>query len=81
MVGWRWACSVRDAALPRVVSASIVEEIVGSAYLIGMKADEIRDLCYAHGFDLVDVEPVKDVFLVSLGVVNDGEDCVRWQNS
>lgn len=47
--------------------ASIVEEFVGSAYLIGMKVDEIRDLCYAHGFDVVDVEPVRDV-LVRLGV-------------
>lgn len=50
-----------------------MDEFVGSAYLIGMKVDEIRDLCYAHGFDVVDVEPVTDV-LVRLGVVNDGED-------
>lgn len=41
--------------------------------LIWIKVEEIRDLCYAHGFDVVDVEPVRDVS-VRLGVVNDGED-------
>lgn len=51
-------------------STSGVEEFVGSAYLIGMRVDEIRDLCYAHGFDIVDEGPVNDI-LVRLGMVGD----------
>lgn len=48
--------------------SSIIEEFAESACLIGMRVDEIWDLCYAHGFDLVDGRPLKDIF-VRLGVV------------
>lgn len=51
----------------------IIEEFVTSAYLIRMEVDEIRDLCYAHGFSIVDGGPVKDI-LVRVGLMDAGVD-------
>lgn len=50
-------------------NAAIVEEFVGSAFIIGMKVEEITDLCYAHGFDNLDGGPVEDI-LLKLGILN-----------
>lgn len=47
----------------RTGNTVIVEEFVASAFVIGMSLDEIRDSCYAHGFDIIDVGPVKDIFV------------------
>ena len=51
-------------------SVDIVEEFVGSAFMIGMRVDEIRDLCYAHGFDIVDGWPVENI-LLKLGMLKE----------
>lgn len=51
-------------------NVDIVEEFVGSAFMIGMRVDEIRDLCYAHGFDIVDGWPVENI-LLKLGMLKE----------
>lgn len=47
----------------------IVEGFVGSAFMIGMKVDEINDLCYAHGFDIRHTGLVENI-LVKLKMLN-----------
>lgn len=47
----------------------IVEGFVGSAFMIGMRVDEISDLCYAHGFDIRHAGLVENI-LVRLGMLN-----------
>lgn len=53
-------------------NAIIVEEFMGSAFMIGMGLDEISHLCYAHGFDIIRASLVENI-LVRLGMLN-GED-------
>ena len=51
-------------------NTTIVEGFVGSAYMIGMKVDEISHLCYAHGFDIRDTGLVENI-LQKLEMLNE----------
>lgn len=44
-------------------NTKIVEGFVGSAFMLGMKVDEISHLCYAHGYDLRDTGLVENILV------------------
>lgn len=66
----------RKARILYSINTVIVEESVGSAFMIGMRVDESSNLCYAHGFNIADKSLVEKI-LVSLEMLNGRWGCLN----